>query len=532
MNLHVLARNIFANWFGFAVNVCIMFLLTPFVLSALGDTRYGIWVLVTSVTGYCGLLDFGIRSGTTQYLTKSLSQKNYDNVNSVINSSIAPLAVVGVLIAALCPITGLLLPHVFQIPKGMDRELFWCLTFFGVSVAIEVALNPFHAVFVAKQRFDLSNVLGVTSRLLSACAVWLCLSAGYGLVGLAIVMGIANSLESIIRGFVAWRLLPQLTVSFRSANWQQFRSIVNFGIWSFLLSINLAIALYTDAFVIGVFLPVATITFYALAANLARYLGRDLLGSARQVFYPATVDLHARQLTSELRVLYLSGSRILLVIAICVAVVSIVWVEDFFHLWVGDQLGPAQVGTTALLFRILCAAIVVEFSSTLAGQLLIASGRIKAIAVLGISQAVLNVVLTVLLLPILGLPGAAIGTLGSVLLLRTILPVWLAQKEVGIGIRDYYMSVLPRPFAIALLCGTLAIALREWDTPEDWSHLVWHGLLAAGVLGTACLCIGLTSAERTLLYHKLLNRHSVPPVEPLEATAPRPAETKYHSTGP
>jgi hypothetical protein len=53
--LKVLVRNIVSNWIGFAVQVAVVFFLTPFVLHSLGDARYGIWALVTGLNEHLPL---------------------------------------------------------------------------------------------------------------------------------------------------------------------------------------------------------------------------------------------------------------------------------------------------------------------------------------------------------------------------------------------------------------------------------------------------------------------------------------------
>ena len=76
-----LIRNIASNWTGYVVQVAVGFFLTPFVVHSLGETQYGIWTLVVGLTGYYGLLDLGVASGMTQYLTRYLAAKDIDNLN-------------------------------------------------------------------------------------------------------------------------------------------------------------------------------------------------------------------------------------------------------------------------------------------------------------------------------------------------------------------------------------------------------------------------------------------------------------------
>jgi O-antigen/teichoic acid export membrane protein len=56
-------RNIASNWAGYAVNAAVTLVLTPFVLHQLGDARYGVWVLTSSIVGYYGL--HGVLAGAS-----------------------------------------------------------------------------------------------------------------------------------------------------------------------------------------------------------------------------------------------------------------------------------------------------------------------------------------------------------------------------------------------------------------------------------------------------------------------------------
>jgi len=48
------ARNLFINWSGHVVSLVVMFFLSPFVVHRLGDVNYGVWTLMTSLTGPVG----------------------------------------------------------------------------------------------------------------------------------------------------------------------------------------------------------------------------------------------------------------------------------------------------------------------------------------------------------------------------------------------------------------------------------------------------------------------------------------------
>jgi O-antigen/teichoic acid export membrane protein len=497
--LKVILRNVAANWVGFATNVAVMFLLTPFVLRSLGETRYGVWALTVSIVGYYGLLDFGLRIGITQYLTRYRAREQYEAMNATMSSAVAMFTAIGFLVVLLSLLIAYLAPGVFDLEPELHSEVFWCILVVGASTGVQFALFPFATVFVATQRFDLSNFISVVTRLASAASIWLVLDQGHGLLGLTVVTALTNVVDYAIRWQVAYRILPQLRVRWELVNKKNAKEQLLFGVWSFLISANLIIFLHMDPILIGLFMPVAAITTYALAANLIRYIAQ-LIAAAVGVFYPAAAELDAQENRGGLlEVLYL-GSRFLLVATFLSATVAGFWAEDFFRLWIGvSEIGEEGLRTVVLLVRVLAFAVALNFLSGTAGQILLGSGRVKALALISFGQALLNLVATVALIPRLGLLGAALGSLISVFVTRSLWPVVLVSRQLSTNLSTYVRKVLPRPLAFGILFAASAHLIQRAGPSQTWTQLLAQGSVA-GLIGLVlALFVGLDRAERSQL---------------------------------
>src|SRR6202049_22359 len=90
-------KNVGSSWFALGVNILVGFFLSPFILHRLGDTAFGIWVLIFSVTGYYGIFDFGIRSSIIRYVSKYTATQDIEEVNRLINSAMFTYTAVGAL---------------------------------------------------------------------------------------------------------------------------------------------------------------------------------------------------------------------------------------------------------------------------------------------------------------------------------------------------------------------------------------------------------------------------------------------------
>src|SRR5258706_16247164 len=95
--MRIILRNIFSNWTGYLITMVAGFLLSPFVVNHLGNTGYGIWTLVLSLTGYFGMLDLGIRSSVGRFVARYLALNNDGNVNRTVSTALALLGGGGLL---------------------------------------------------------------------------------------------------------------------------------------------------------------------------------------------------------------------------------------------------------------------------------------------------------------------------------------------------------------------------------------------------------------------------------------------------
>ena len=62
--------NVTASYISKFADLLIALLLIPFMVANLGDTDYGLWILVGSVVAYGSLLDFGVGSAVTKYISE------------------------------------------------------------------------------------------------------------------------------------------------------------------------------------------------------------------------------------------------------------------------------------------------------------------------------------------------------------------------------------------------------------------------------------------------------------------------------
>ena len=114
----VITRNIFSNWANLAVSIGIGFFMMPFLVSRLGDTLYGIWMLVVSLVGYGSLLDFGVRSSIVKYVSQHHATGDQDALRRLFATTLAVYTIIGVIVLSLTGGAALFLQTCFASPRN------------------------------------------------------------------------------------------------------------------------------------------------------------------------------------------------------------------------------------------------------------------------------------------------------------------------------------------------------------------------------------------------------------------------------
>jgi O-antigen/teichoic acid export membrane protein len=496
----VILRNAACNWAGFAVSAAVTLVLTPFVVHALGEARYGIWILSSSIIGYYGLLDLGFRAGVTQYVTRYLAAGDLERASDCMSTAVVAFAGLGLVLAGLSVVAAAFAPGLFDLPAALTDEIFWCILIVGLTSAASCVFFPAVAVFTATQRFDLANAITIASRLLTAGLVFAALEAGGGLIGISAATCIATLADYASRWLVARRLAPGLRVERRRARLSRLREIGSFGGWNFLISINAFAYNHLSNLLIAWLLPVAAVGQYALAMGLVRQINSGL-GPVAWVFYPAAAELHVRGDQGGLERLYHDGSRLVLLTMVTTVMGAALWAEDFYRLWIGETyLSASPFGSVALIFQILLVGTATTFAFQIAVQILTAAGHIRPLALALIVGSAINVSLSIMLIGPLGLVGVAAATVVASLIIDVVVMPVLAHRCLGLSPARFLRLACPRPLAVAVLLAAWLAGLRLGLGPAaTWTALLLQGVLAGGGAALLILAVGITGDERRRL---------------------------------
>lgn len=426
------ARNLIANWTGHGANLVVMFFLTPFTVHALGQTEYGIWSLLTSLTGYMGFFDLGVRATTQRYVILYLSRQEHQQVDETIRTNLGFFSLAGVLMLVAGVAVGLAFPVFFPTsPHEYHAMIAVLLPVLAVNVWLSIVGAVFSSVLVAHNRFDLARTIDLTVLAVRAGGTVLALLAGYGLMGLTLV-AVACSLLAVAGNYVvARRIHPQLRVWPPALVRARLRELFGYGTAAFISTNAPRAVKVTSEVLVGALISLPAVTVFTVGATLI-YYSWTFLGHIGQTFFPPVQRAAAIGDHESVRWYYLRQIRMGFIFGVPAYVGLVVFGQPFIALWMGgrETFLEDSVAQAAMVMAILSLSKLVTLPSIGGQPLLASTGHIGYSAAVSALEAVLNIGLSLVFILVAGwgLAGVALATLVARLLCSAVLIPWRASR--------------------------------------------------------------------------------------------------------
>ena len=437
-------RNMLSNWTSYLVTAVVGFVLAPVVVHSLGNTGYGLWTLVLSMTGYFGLLDLGIRSSVGRFVTRYVALGDDDNVNRTVSTAFLILGC-GSILAFLATLgITIFLFDSFRVEPEYATAGRVALLITGLNMSCILPLGVFSAVLIALERFDVVSGVTIVGELARGALVIWFLHNGYGLVALALIALAITVAEYAAMAFFAKALYRRLTINFRQVNWAACRSLFSFSIYRFVWIVANQLIFYSDSLVIGVFLGASAITPYAIAASLINY-GRNIVSLVTDTLAPSAAQMDARADLAGLQRLLLVGTRIALMVTLPLCIGFLFLGRQFITLWMG-----ADYASSAVFLIVLTIPQFFSMPQYVSALVLAGMARHRAFAYFALAEGVANLVLSIILIQKIGLIGVAWGTVITNLVCTTVVIPLYTLSVLKLRVRDYLLQGFLRPALSAL----------------------------------------------------------------------------------
>jgi O-antigen/teichoic acid export membrane protein len=465
----LVARNVIWNWAGVGSAMLVGFVVAPFLVRHLGETTYGLWILIASLTSYFGLLDLGTRGSVGRNVAFYRAKGDARQVNAILSTALAVLCTAGLVALLGTGVIQLLFFRLFDVPADQVAQTRLALLLIGINLGLSLPTSVFDAMLWAFQRFDVLNGIDIVTALVRTGLTFYFVSQGHGLVALATITLLTTLGCALAKAAFTFRLERSLAVGPSHLRRDAVGIIFSYGLWHFLRSLASRVNTQISPVLIGSVLGVGLVTVYSIAARLLTY-ATSLLSAGAGVLAPLAASLHAEEKHQQQQQMFLQGNKFALAGALFFLAAFLCLGKAFILLWMGPSLEYSYQ-----LLVILALGEVLPMSQGVTHSTVCGLGQPRGLACIEILDNVVAVSLALVLTRPFGLAGVCAGVATSGFVFRGVVTVVYGCRLLKLPLWRYGREVVLPALAVGAPLGAALACLSSWAPPADWFGLFAYG---------------------------------------------------------
>lgn len=461
-------RSGFFSFLGMAVPFALYLLVTPILVSRLGDADYGLLALFLSIPIAFGAFDLGLTAGGILSIGGAWGARRVEAAERLQRELLSVSLFIGMIsFGLLYYLSGDVVEWFgLNVAAGGGRAVH-VLRLAGACLLISLLTEAASITPKALEQFPRINIIQISSK----TALWLgsagLVLRGGGLIAVAVwvlllgAMALATYLFWTGHLFGSWQVhVPVLRI-------REVWSILPYSVFAFAGQLASAVTYHADKFLIAYFLGPAPVAYYAVAVGIASKL-LVLAGSLAYFVFPRAATLHAAQDGEALRHLYLRASRVQLLAIFPVLLPAVMLAPSILRFWLGPEYGQK----VSMPLQLLLVSYFIIALSVVPSYVYNGMGDSRTGAAYAAAGAAVNVICCLLLIPRMGIQGAAVAVLLGAL--QSILFMSSLESKLGLGWLQSQRPLFGRLLGIGVIQGLFLAWAGRW--PSGWPSLLVVGL--------------------------------------------------------
>lgn len=492
--------NIVSSYFKTLIGMVVVFFLTPFIISHIGMEMFGLWALIFAIVSIFGLMDFGFATAAVKYVAEHVGSGDMEGRNRILSTLFVVYSCIGLLCILIVAIVAGPASSQFDLTpaqQGYFTEIVWLL---GMVVAIGFPAGLFKAALVGSGRMYIVSMVELSMLLTNAALIVWLLSDGYGLRGLAWATAATMLGTLLLLIPLAYRLLPDMHISFRLFSIDRVRSLMSFSVYAFIANVAMLVILRIDPIVVGMFMSLSAIAVYAIAVKISEYT-YSLNKQFSNALMPLVSQSHGAGDLHIIRKVLMDGTRFLMGVSLPFILLLYYYAADIIVLWVGHEFDDSIP-----LLRVLLIAIFFSATQLNVANVLGMTGFHRFVAFSMAASAAVNLCLSVVLIQFWGLYGVALATLVAAFVIETIIMIPRACREQGISAWIFFKDgIFPAIPAVFPMLG-VAFLFNLYMPTNSLMLIALEGVTSFLVYLLVFTFTGVRSHERQMVINKLRHK--------------------------
>lgn len=451
------------------------FVLTPFLVSGLGDYSYGVWQTLSRLIGYLSPASGRATQALKWTIANQQASSDYEEKRRAVGSAMA----VWLLFLPLLTVLGAVVAWFAPVWLKAPLELYWVVRLGAgllvlaliVSTLGEVPRSVLEGENLGYKRMGLSTILIIVGGGFTALALYL----ETGLVGVATAALASGLLTGSFFFYVARANVPWFGMAKPSL--RAVRQFLGLSWWFLIWNLVMQLILASDIVILGIVDSAETVTVY----TLTKYAPETLISLVAIVVWGIMPGLGGVIGSGDFQRAVRVRSEIMTLtwlIATVLGATVLLWDRAFVGLWVGQEYYAGSIPTLLIMAMVMQLVLIRNDANIIDLTL-----DIRRKVLLGVLSTVLSLTIATVLVRYFngGITGLCIGFIVGRSILSVGYPLMIG-RFLGVSLYSQLGAVL-RPVFVTVVLFSLATMLGGSMSASGWLALIFLvGATFGGVL--------------------------------------------------
>lgn len=479
-------------------------LLTPFILSHLGKSEYGIFLTIGALIGTISLLDFGLNNTIIRFVAKYRAEKDREGEENFL----ATTMIIYIIISLFVILAGFIFyPFMDDYLSKMDpQELKIAKTIFIIliiNLAIGLPGAAFTGICYGYESFVFPKLLNIVRYILRSITVVSILLLGQKSIALVIVDSIFNILVILITGYF---VVKKLKVKFKLHKLTKkfVKKILGYSSWIFIFALVGIFQWKAGHWVLAKFSLPEILAVYGIGITLGSYYGA-FSTAISSVFLPKATQMSVSNASNDnLTDMMIKIGRLSFIILMYILGAFILFGEQFVKLWVGKTLGEKGSYDAWLIALMIMIAYTLPLVQGFGNSILEAKNKLSFKAILYLSFMIIGTIIGAFLAQTYSAVGMMAGSIIGWLIVQNVMNFYY-HKVIGLNIIRFFKE-LSNKTLITVLFVMIIGYFTNYIPGNNWINFILKGSIYTITFIILMYFFGMHEYEKNLFVKPIVSK--------------------------
>jgi len=447
-----------------------------FFIQELGDETLGLYQLFSQIMIYIALVDGGLSSAILHSLYKPNIDNDKKKTNEIISAAFRVFSLIGIIIFALASIVGFIVPFFIKDSSFPYMYVVVAFLLFSLSNVIGYFFVPVNAFLEVKGKKYITNLALQIGQIVQSVLEIVLLLSGWSFFLILIMHSVVKLLSNVIIAIYFRKRYKDYTIKNKTKDYSFVKKVKDL----IFHKINGLVSSNIDVIIISKVLGLASVAIYSTYFYIINML-KSILGKLSSSML-AIVGNEIAKDKDKVYNIFLEINSIMFFIGTVICIPLYFSLDSFIDIWYEGEIKTSILISVACVTYLFCFLI----KETVA-MFVNAAGLFKETKICAISDTIINLVLSILLVFKFKISGVLFATAFSVIVAEYVMKNIVLHKHIfEKTLKTFYLKGL-KLFGITII--DLIIGLLIFKNIEITNILSWLLIFASYTLVNAVLII-------------------------------------------